>query len=437
MAYIKTIFRTFGQAPQLLVYGTSLFVLVAACSPKSSSRQTSEEAEINLKVEFEIDTILEPNDPNTLDSTKHQLFLDTTRNSKCYNRITNWKPNEFDVEGANYYYREAAKNKEISKVDLKDFPRRWLSIHSLNGNYVGYQPINGIDWRFTLTDSSVNHYRMEADADAIQEVITLSKNELILKLATIPQKRENQVVFLRIKKTKIPYLYTFQWSETERFAKSEYVALVTPVKHLPKFDLVVSTAPRLVVSSVKFDDVKRKDVELGKRDSLNQFLEMPFDLHAFKTKKKYSNSSAMGKQPYHWVPSKKGIYYSYMIFGIGRGYLGANKQKLFQHDGLRIVVFKELGERQHIYDDPTEELLEVQASFNDLDLPELAFVGLPTTSISKRFGKEDFQHQNCWVYQYENKVLILNVDQGVVKWLKYVVLKHQVNPRDFDALFEW
>lgn len=412
-------------------------MVLTACTP-SPKPDVSRNEKAGAKKVVEIDTILEPNNPKTLDSTKHQLFLDTTRNSKYYAHIAQWKPHKFDTEATNYYYNQVANSKGAYKVDLGDFPSQWISIHSLNGNYVAYQPINGIDWRFTLTDSSVNHYRMEADADLIHQVLTLSDHELVLKLATIPQKQKKQEAFIRIAKTKKPYLYTLQWSETEHFKNLEYVTLITPLEHLTDFDLVVSVSPQLVASTVKFDAVKREDVEMGKRDSVNLFLENPFHLHAFKAKKKYSNSSALGKQPYHWVPNKEGIYYTYLVFGDGRGYWGTNKQKLVLHvDGLSIVVYKELGERQHMYDDPTEELLEVKARFNDADLPELAFVGLPSSAIKKRFGKEDFQHKNCWVYQHQNKILIFRMSDERVEWLKYVVLKPQANPRDFDALFVW
>lgn len=208
-----------------------------------------------------IDTVLERNSPDSLDLTMHQLFIDTTRNSKYFKQILDWKPNKFDKQETDYYFKEISKTFDSKKVDLKEFSGDWISIHSLNDEYVAYNPINGIDWRFTLTDSSINHYRIEADAEVISKVISLNQKELILELRTIPQKSKNQISYLRIKKTKVPYLYSIQNSEILDFDKTEYINLVTPLESLVEFNLVVSDAPQLVHSTVKFDKIERKKLE--------------------------------------------------------------------------------------------------------------------------------------------------------------------------------
>lgn len=118
------------------------------------------------------------------------------------------------------------------------------------------------------------------------------------------------------------------------------------------------------------------------------------------------------------------MYYGYFLFYGGKGYLG-NRTDIFirKESGFEITVYKELGQYQYDYLDPTEVLLEVRAKFNIEGLPELAFVGLSSNAIVKKFGKPDIFKNECFIYQYNNKALVMKIERGIVKWLKYVNLK--------------
>lgn len=240
-----------------------MILLISCSSSKIEEKIDIKQSKVNIQPEKQIstDTILEQNSPVLLDLTIHQLFIDTTRNSKYFKQILDWRPNEFDKEGADYYFKEITKKFDSKKFDLKEYSGDWISIHSLDNEYVAYNPSNGIDRRYTLTDSSIVNYAIEADSDLISKVVSLDKIELILELRTIPQKSKNQISYLRIKKTKIPYLYSIQNSESLDFDNTEYINLVTRIEDLVKFNLVVSDAPQLVHSTVKFDKVKRETLE--------------------------------------------------------------------------------------------------------------------------------------------------------------------------------
>lgn len=248
---------------KVLLQITLMILLISCSNGKSEEKVDIKQSKVNIQSEKQIstDTILERNSPDLLDMTRHQLFIDTTRNSKYFRQISDWKPNEFDKQGADYYFKEISETFDSKKVDLKEYSGDWISIHSLDNEYVAYNPINGIDRRYTLTDSSIVYYAIEADADLISKVVSLDKIELILELRTIPQKSKNQISYLRIKKTKIPYLYSIQNSESLDFDNAEYITLVTRIENLVEFNLVVSDAPRLVHSTVKFDKVDRKILE--------------------------------------------------------------------------------------------------------------------------------------------------------------------------------
>lgn len=208
-----------------------------------------------------IDTILERNNPSNLGSEKHQLFIDTTRNSRYYDQLISWKPNESDKGGVDYYMGQIGSKFNINHVDLKSFPKKWISIHKLNDTFYAYNPMNGIDWRMTLTDSSVNYYAIESDADAISELVSISDNELILKLRSSYDKNNFSQSYMRIKRSKFPHLYTLMYSTSLTFLAEEKVQLITPIEYLKYYDLIVSDAPTLVYSHVRFDQVQLMDVE--------------------------------------------------------------------------------------------------------------------------------------------------------------------------------
>ncbi len=244
------------------LFKLTVLILLFSCSnikehkpPEQSQPKPYKENHVD------IDTILERNAPALLDLTKHQLFIDTTRSSTFYKEILDWKPNEFDDQAVQYYCNEISKTIDLRKVDLKQFPRDWILLHSINNQFVAYNPINGIDWRFRLTDNSVNEYSIEADADKISKVISLKPDELVLELRTIPKKSTAHVMYLRIKKTKIAYLYSLQKSYTLDFETTNEIKLITPLENLTKFDLVVNHSPVLINSRVRFDSIKRTMLE--------------------------------------------------------------------------------------------------------------------------------------------------------------------------------
>ncbi len=187
---------------------------------------------------------------------------------------------------------------------------------------------------------------------------------------------------------------------------------------------------------VKNTEVKNPDSFALNRDSVNEFLKQPFDLIKFKEKKRSSNSGVGKKKDYYLKPKKEGMYYQYFLFSRQTGYTGTNKDNIIRKaDGLGITVYKELGQYRYDFIDPTEELIEVRAKFNDFDLPELAYIGLDSAIVIKKLGKVDFYQKNCLVYQFENNVLILNILNKKVNWLKYTKTKKGINITDIDDIF--
>ncbi len=154
-----------------------------------------------------------------------------------------------------------------------------------------------------------------------------------------------------------------------------------------------------------------------------RFLLNPFDLYRFKQKEGQSNSGSGGPKGYYFKPNDKGWYCSFFLFHNLKCYRGKNKNTTFENkQGLKITTYKPFGKYQEEYADPTEELIEVEAKANFIELPELAFVGLDTTEVVTQLGQKSFIQNNCLVYAYDDRALILGLEGSMVKWLKYVHL---------------
>lgn len=155
--------------------------------------------------------------------------------------------------------------------------------------------------------------------------------------------------------------------------------------------------------------------------NIDSFLMKPFDLYKFKKIKQGSNSGGGNKKGYYYKPKYKGLYFYFFLFHPLIGYIGDSIIRT--ENGLNIATFKPLGKYQKDYLDPNEELIEVNARYNDFDLPELAFIGLNVIKLRHLLGKESFIKNNSLIYVSADKALILNLQSGKVNWLRYVHLK--------------
>ena len=196
----------------------------------------------------DLDTILEKNNPKNLDLSKHQLFIDTSRNSETYEKLINWRPKRTDNDAISYHEKEIAKKHKQIKIDLKEFPRHWISLEKLNDEFVIYDPCDGNTTAFEINESSVLFlYQLEPDADLISELRKITKNEISLELSTIPQKSKSKKTELTIKPTEFDNVFLLTYSYGEWY--------VTPKEKVSEFDIVVNHCPTMkIVEFNGFDE---------------------------------------------------------------------------------------------------------------------------------------------------------------------------------------
>jgi hypothetical protein len=164
---------------------------------------------------------------------------------------------------------------------------------------------------------------------------------------------------------------------------------------------------------------------LPQEKSIDSLLDNPFDLQKFKKTKGPSNSGLADVQPYYHQPTEKGRFFYFFMFRAMRTFRYSGDQKIAVRggSGFQITTYKPDGKYKDDYFDPTEKLIEVVASYNDEDLPELALVGLDTAIIKERFGNNFIRRDSCFVYMKNSNALVLKIRGGAVACLKYAKLK--------------
>ena len=218
------------------IYIALILGILASCKQKVEPKQSENKPTEIPAWKIDLDTILERNNPKNLDLSKHQLFIDTTRNSSNYEKLINWKPNRMDNDAISYHEKEIAKKHKLVKIDLKKFPRNWISLKKLNNEFVIYEPCDGNTTAFEINESSVLFfYQLEPDADLIFQLNKITENEISLELRTVLQKTESEKTELTIKPTEFDNVFLLSYSFGEWY--------VTPTEKVSEFDIVINHCP--------------------------------------------------------------------------------------------------------------------------------------------------------------------------------------------------
>lgn len=235
-----------------------LALVVLACTDKAIAPE-SEQEEVLATTTFELDTIIEKNDPGNLDLSQHQLFIDTAHTSRFYSIIKNW---EIDAR------KEASVGKSISNYSARslfknkfplDFPREWIKIRKYNGEYLLYERSDGTDTRYEIRDSVVICYLVhESLVTPINEIKKADENGVTLVVATPFSKdtADSSEGTFTIEKTIEENIYkvTFQ---SEVFELVDYIVSKDVIDN---YDLLVNKSPTVRV--LEFGEFEEIDLPL-------------------------------------------------------------------------------------------------------------------------------------------------------------------------------
>jgi hypothetical protein len=190
---------------------------------------------------------------------------------------------------------------------------------------------------------------------------------------------------------------------------------------------ILKTNPKIITP-----DTNNKQVD--------KILSNPFDLEKFK-KAKGVGQDGGGMKWYYYKPNQKGMYTGFFCFGLGRekGYIGEKPDTNIDATcGLTITTFRPYGKYFNDFINPTETLIAVDASFNYVALPEIAFIGIDTVKIKKKLGSNFIRKDSCFIYSKDSNALTLKINHGKIEWLKYTRLNFNLTKDNIPkGLLKW
>ena len=186
----------------------------------------------------------------------------------------------------------------------------------------------------------------------------------------------------------------------------------------------------LIIILVFSSQVSGQDNEITPAKKLQDFLESPLDIHAFKSKKGSSNSGGVRSEIPYFKPEQVGFHYQYMLFPTP-----ANLDEGTRFGGFRLIVFKP-GRVVGNYTDPGEKLVGLFCAYKDPDLKAANLVGVSDKEMEARFGAPAAKHNKFWHYYYKNFHLLLRFNQGKVDQFRYMKLKNDLPQAQVTALIE-
>lgn len=168
-------------------------------------------------------------------------------------------------------------------------------------------------------------------------------------------------------------------------------------------------------------------------DSVSIYLENPVDFYALKKNTLSMHSGGnirLNNKYFHSIDDDNYIYYDYWAIEF---------HNVFENDSkpLCFKALKPWGTPEERYYDKDNEILVGIKSRLDWDgLQQSNFVSLSDSVIIGKFGTPDTLLNNCMVYQREDKLLTLKIENSQIAWFKYFWLNDSVNYKE-EILREW
>lgn len=227
---------------QMVIY-FFIFWALTGCDPKYKSSPTQLESSVSQNSAPErlgSDSIPKVNDPETLDLTQHQLFLDASGKSGFFREVEGWESPRNRQQTIKNHLKTIHDDFRPLMIDLKNFPRNWVTIRKLHGNFVLYNRCDGIDPRFELRDSAfVFHWIWESEAEAFQKLLVFQDDKISIQVRTYPGKVPDNHAYISLSSTAFEYIYLLHYHNKDYDLKY----YVIPVERIEEFDLLVNHCP--------------------------------------------------------------------------------------------------------------------------------------------------------------------------------------------------
>ena len=212
-----------------------VFLMVIGCTPPSTELQTEQAPLVRTN-------------PNALDLTVAQQFIDTSRTSAHYLELLAWPEDLVESEVIHSVLEELNAQLRPTHVDLKDKPTHFVRLRKLNDTYVLYRRCDGMDPRFELRDSAFIQYGPhEATVQSMVSLVESTPSNITLNVHCL----QSQSVVADTSKTDIVPITSISITQVdgpvyridERDRGFMQSTFVTPISEVGAFDMVVNHCP--------------------------------------------------------------------------------------------------------------------------------------------------------------------------------------------------
>lgn len=197
-----------------------------------------------------IDTVIERNNPTSLDLSKHQLFIDTTRTFPFYDQIENRTYIDADNPEWNEWVYSNFGDSIFQHFNFGNFPRQWLVLNKYQDEFIFYKRCDGNHPAYEFNDSLFfiigTH---EGDCRKILNVMELENHGFVIELGVFSNEGINQNISFSFLPTERIDIYKM----VVNFDGMIYSNYVTPKEYVRNFDALVNHCPTNKV--IEFDEV--------------------------------------------------------------------------------------------------------------------------------------------------------------------------------------
>ncbi len=201
----------------------------------------------------------------------HAIFIDTTRDSKYYDRLTDFEFGTFDLQSyeGNYKYFKGQNPKAYKKVNSTEIPKNWIPVYLYKNHYYLYAPS---DWgsarKRIINDSAFVYWYMDGPMPIpLTSVRKLEKDKYIIEMTDFFNKEPTirKLTIHQIEPKTGLSIFEFV-DEPKKYKYQLYV----PIESAKQFDMIVNYCDKQKQSEFNFDQIDFAQLLMEAKKSYKQ-----------------------------------------------------------------------------------------------------------------------------------------------------------------------
>jgi hypothetical protein len=192
---------------------------------------------------------------DTAPSYYHVIYIDTSRHSKYYDRLSDFKFSEYDNRNylENYLYLNKKQPNCFRKTNNTDLCEEWLPVYMYKDNFYVYAPSGwGNARRRIINDSAFVYWYMDGPMPFPIISITKDKNLYSLEVLSIYESEPSSFILNIYRIDPKTKLSVFEYPER---AEEFRYQLFIPKQSIYEYNMIVNYCEKQKQREFKFDDV--------------------------------------------------------------------------------------------------------------------------------------------------------------------------------------